>query len=169
MNVWIRRVSSGVLIVSLVIVLGMMRGTSGAQQEEVAEAGKVSYRHYCAVCHGLDGKGTGEMAKVLKVKPADLTQLSAQRYGIFPFWEVYLIIDGRQEIRGHGLREMPIWGARLKEEAEPDLGAELQAHARILEMVYYLESLQAPASHPPSASPRAPEQGSAREGTKSAP
>jgi mono/diheme cytochrome c family protein len=141
----VRRASRGVLVVSLVVVLGMLRGTSGAQQEDVAEAGKLSYRHYCAVCHGLDGKGNGDMAKVLKVKPADLTQLSAKTDGIFLFWDVYRAIDGRKEIWGHGPRDMPIWGTVLKHEAAPDIGADLQAYARLLEIVYYLESIQAPA------------------------
>jgi mono/diheme cytochrome c family protein len=147
LNICVRRVSSGVLVVSLAVVLGMMRGTSGAQQEEVAEAGKLSYHHYCAVCHGLDGKGTGEMAKLLKVKPADLTQLSAKNDGIFLFWDVYRAIDGRKEIWGHGPRDMPLWGTVLKQEAAPDIGADLQAYARLLEIVYYIESLQAPAGH----------------------
>lgn len=149
MNIGVRRVSSGVLVVSLVVVLGMIRGTSCAQQEDVVEAGKLSYRHYCAVCHGLDGKGTGDMAKVLKVKPADLTQLSAQRYGIFPFWDVYRTIDGRKDIWGHGPRDMPIWGTVFKQEASPDIGADLQAYVHILEIVYYIESIQAPARRTP--------------------
>jgi len=144
MHVGVRRISAGVLVVSLVVALGMLRGTSSAQQEDVAAAGKLSYRHYCAVCHGLDGKGTGDMAKLLKVKPADLTQLSAKNYGIFPFWDVYRAIDGRKEIWGHGPRDMPIWGTVLKAEASPDRGAELQAYARMLEIVYYIESIQAP-------------------------
>jgi hypothetical protein len=145
MHIGVRRVSRGVMVVSLVVVLGLMSGTSGAQQEDVVEVGKLSYRHYCAVCHGLDGKGTGEMAKVLTVKPADLTQLSAKNDGIFLFWDVYRAIDGRKEIWGHGPRDMPIWGTVLKAEAGSDRGAELQAYARMLEIVYYLESIQAPA------------------------
>jgi hypothetical protein len=44
------------------------------------------------------------MAKVLKVKPADLMQLSAKTGGIFLFWDVYRTIDGRKEIWGHGPR-----------------------------------------------------------------
>ena len=143
-NIGGRRVSSGMLIVCLVVMLGMLRGTSGAQQEDVVEAGKLSYRHYCAVCHGLNGKGTGEMAKLLKVKPADLTQLGGKNYDIFPFWDVYRAIDGRKEIWGHGPRDMPIWGTVLKAEASPDRGAELQAYARMLEIVYYIESIQVP-------------------------
>jgi mono/diheme cytochrome c family protein len=148
-NVCIRRVGRGALGVSIVVLLWMMVDTSGAQQYEVAEAGKVSYRHYCAGCHGLDGKGKGDMAKLLTVKPADLTQLSARRDGFFPFWDVYRAIDGRKDIWGHGPRDMPIWGTVLKEEAGSDPAADLQAYARILEIVYYIESLQAPARHAP--------------------
>jgi hypothetical protein len=40
---------------------------------------------------------------------------------------------------------MPIWGTVLKQEASPDIGADLQAYARLLEIVYYIESIQAPA------------------------
>ena len=134
----------------LVTVLGVMMflagsaGSSRAQQQEVAEAGRASYQQYCAVCHGRDGSGKGEMAKLLKIKPANLTNLSAKHDNIFPFWYVYLVIDGRQEVEGHGTREMPIWGAAFKQEAGPDRGAELQAYARILEIVYFIESLQRP-------------------------
>lgn len=145
MNVGVRQVTCGILVLSLAVVLGMMSRTSSAQQEEVAEAGERSYRHYCAVCHGLDGKGKSDMAPLLKVKPADLTQLSAKRNGIFLFWDVYRAIDGRKEIWGHGPRDMPIGGTVLKEEVDPDRGADLQAYARMLEIVYYLESIQAPA------------------------
>lgn len=141
-NVCIRGVSRRAFGVSIVVWLGMMVDLSGAQQREVAEAGKIPYRQYCAVCHGLDGRGKGEMAKLLKVKPADLTQLSAKHEGFFPFWDVYRVIDGRKEIWGHGPRDMPIWGVVFKQEAGPDRSADLQAYARILEIVYYIESIQ---------------------------
>jgi hypothetical protein len=143
-NICRRRIGRGALGVSLVVVLGLISGTSGAQQRDVAEAGKVPYRQYCASCHGLDGKGNGNMAKLLKVKPADLTQLSAKHDGFFPFWDVYRAIDGRKGIWGHGPRDMPIWGTVFKQEASPDRGADLQAYARMLEIVYYIESIQAP-------------------------
>lgn len=113
-------------------------------QQDVILAGKREYQKSCAVCHGRDGKGRGAMAPLLKVKPANLTRLSAKHGGIYPFWDVYRIIDGRTEISGHGSGDMPVWGTVFKQEAGPDLGAELSAHARILEIVYYLDSLQAP-------------------------
>jgi mono/diheme cytochrome c family protein len=129
---------------SVVTLLWVAVSGSHAQQQEIAEAGKVPYQQYCAVCHGLNGKGNGDMATLLKVKPANLTQLSAKNWGVFPFWQVYRIVDGREEIRGHGSRDMPIWGTEFKRQAGADPASELQAHARIIEIVYYIESLQAP-------------------------
>ena len=133
-----------VAVFSVAMFLGSSANSSRAQQQEVAEAGREPYQQYCAACHDRNGKGQGTMAKLLKVKPANLTNLSANHDGIFPFWYVYRVIDGREEIAGHGTREMPIWGTVFKQEAGPDLGAELQAYARILEIVYFIESIQKP-------------------------
>lgn len=138
-----------VAVFSVIMFLEGSANSSRAQQQEVAEAGRGPYQQYCAVCHARDGNGQGTMAKLLKVKPANLTKLSAKHDGIFPFWYVYGVIDGRAEIKGHGTREMPIWGTVFKQEAGPDLGAELQAYARILEIVYFIESLQRPARPTP--------------------
>jgi mono/diheme cytochrome c family protein len=148
-NVCRQPVSRRALGFSLVVLLWAMVDSCGAQQSEVAEAGKVPYHQYCAVCHGLDGKGKGDMAALLKVKPANLTRLGAQNYGIFPFWDVYRAIDGRKEIWGHGPRDMPIWGTVFKQEAGTNPAADLQAYARILEIVYYIESLQGPTRRTP--------------------
>jgi mono/diheme cytochrome c family protein len=120
-----------------------MPGAGMAQQEEVAKAGQPSYEQYCAVCHGLDGKGNGEMAKVLTVKPADLTQLSKKNNGTFPFWRVFRVIDGREEIKGHGPRDMPIWGQEFLVQAGSSPVAQSQVRGRIMELIYYLESIQA--------------------------
>jgi len=124
-------------------------GSASAQQQDVTTAGKLEYQKSCAVCHGREGKGTGAMAKLLKIKPADLTQLSAKHEGFYPFWDVYRIIDGRKEIGAHGSGDMPIWGTVFKQESGTDRGAELAAHARILEIVYYLESIQASSHRSP--------------------
>src|ERR1035441_8811208 len=50
------------------------------------------YRQFCAVCHGPDGKGNGPAASALKVKVADLTQLSRQNNGKFPTLHVKNIL-----------------------------------------------------------------------------
>ena len=114
-----------------------------AQEQEVAAAGKPVYERNCAVCHGREGKGDGPAMNLLTVKPADLTQISKLNNGTFPFWKTYRVIDGREEIKGHGNRDMPIWGAAFRSEATSNPTAQTQVRGRILELVYYLQSLQA--------------------------
>jgi hypothetical protein len=80
---------------------------------------------------------------LLTVKPADLTQISKRSNGTFPFWKTYRVIDGREEIKGHGNRDMPIWGAEFRSESTSNPTAQTQVRGRILELVYYLQSLQA--------------------------
>jgi mono/diheme cytochrome c family protein len=114
-----------------------------AQETEVIAGGELEYQNHCAICHGVDGKGYGIMAKFLTISPADLTQIAKKNGGKFPFWQVYRVIDGREEVRGHGTREMPIWGARFQAEAKgSDPGSRAQAAGRILGLGFYLEHLQ---------------------------
>ena len=114
-----------------------------AQEQEVAAAGKPAYDHHCAVCHGREGKGDGVAANFLTVKPADVTQLSTKNGGQFPFWKIYRVIDGREKITGHGTRDMPIWGAVFRSETTSNSAAQTQVRGRILELVYYLQAIQA--------------------------
>jgi mono/diheme cytochrome c family protein len=125
------------------LLLGGTPSAGIAQQEEVAKAGRPTYEQNCAVCHGLEGKGDGGAANLLTVKPADLTQLSKKNNGTFPFWRTYRVIDGREEIKGHGTSDMPIWGREFRMETGSSSMAESQVRGRILELVYYLESIQA--------------------------
>lgn len=113
-----------------------------AQEQEVAAAGKPAYEQNCAVCHGREGKGDGPAMNLLTVKPADLTQISKRNNGTFPFWKTYRVIDGREEIKGHGDRDMPIWGADFRSQAAGNSMAQTQVRGQILELVYYLQSLQ---------------------------
>ena len=114
-----------------------------AQETEVIAGGDLEYQNHCAICHGVDGKGRGVMNKFLTIQPADLTQVSKKNADRFPFWQVYRVIDGREEIRGHGTREMPIWGARFRAEAKgSDPGSRAQAAGRILSLVFYLQHIQ---------------------------
>lgn len=119
-------------------------GVSLAQEAHTIVRGQFHYQRYCAVCHGEQGTGNGPMAEYLKVPPADLTQLSKKNGGQFPFWQAYRIVEGREAVRGHGTREMPIWGEELRREekaAPPRLHEDLVA-GRIWQILWYVQSLQ---------------------------
>ncbi len=114
-----------------------------AQEMDVITAGELEYQRYCAVCHGVDAKGYGTMRRFLTIEPSDLTQESKKNGGRFPFWQIYGVIDGREEVRGHGTRDMPIWGARFRSQAGgDDTGSKAQVAGRILGLVFYLQYLQ---------------------------
>lgn len=117
---------------------------AGAAAEE-ASLGKDLYAEACAVCHGMDGKGTGEFAEHLKVRPSDLTVLAKGNHGEFPFLKVYQIVDGRPGVRGHSGGDMPIWGnvfSRDIADGGKPYAAELYVRARIVSLVDYVSTLQ---------------------------
>jgi mono/diheme cytochrome c family protein len=96
------------------------------------------YDQYCAVCHGANGKGDGPLADDLKVRPADLTEISKRRSGKFPEVEVREIIDGRHKVRGHGGGEMPVWGRVFSRSTF----GEVEVDAKLDALVAYLRSIQ---------------------------
>jgi len=102
--------------------------------------GPVLYRMYCAVCHGVDAKGGGPMAKSLKSQPSDLTRIAARNGGTFPLSKLRRVIAGEEVIAaGHGTREMPVWGPFFSQvERDQDLG-----RVRVDNLARYLETLQA--------------------------
>src|SRR5260221_6255298 len=73
-------------------------------------SGQELFREHCAQCHGADGTGSGPMAKILRVHPADLTAISKQASGQFPADRIVEIIRYGGNIQGHGDQVMPIWG-----------------------------------------------------------
>jgi hypothetical protein len=131
-------------LAGLIVMITLWVTRSLAQEEEVVAAGKQEFRHYCVLCHGLGGKGESVMMtfNLLKVTPPDLTQLSKRHKGQFPFWQVYRIIDGREEVKGHGTRDMPIWGDVFIQQENGKLVDETRAIGRILALVHYLQSIQ---------------------------
>ncbi|MFN3844581.1 MAG: c-type cytochrome, partial [Paracoccaceae bacterium] len=56
--------------------------------------GAEDFADFCAGCHGLSGKGNGEMAKTLAKRPADLTRLAKRNGGTFPTTRVMAKIWG---------------------------------------------------------------------------
>jgi hypothetical protein len=90
----------------------------------------------------------GAYMDFLKVTPTDLTQLSKKNGGAFPLERAYSVIDGRQEVKGHGQRDMPIWGRDYQIKAGEyylDVGYDPEAYVRghILALIDYLNRMQA--------------------------
>lgn len=114
--------------------------------EPASGTGADLYRRYCSACHGLDGKGHGPVAAVLKDPPKDLTQIAATRGGVFPTAQVIRIIDGREVAVAHGSREMPVWGERFGEAVPPGTQAEAIRRGTAQLIADYLATIQAPAT-----------------------
>ena len=113
--------------------------TAGAQPSE-PYSGHGDYQAYCSSCHGVVAHGDGAIAKSLKKRPADLTQLTRRNDGVFPSDRVFKTIDGGKG-GGHDEMDMPRWGevfAKSSESASP-----AQTAQRIETLVKYLETLQA--------------------------
>jgi mono/diheme cytochrome c family protein len=119
----------------------LFTGAGAAAGQTVEELGRERFLASCAVCHGEDARGGGVVAGVLTAKPADLTRLSKDNGGTFPFGRVYDTIDGRSKHIAHGSKEMPVWGKVWQAEGPYD-HVETFVRGRILELIVYLRSIQ---------------------------
>jgi mono/diheme cytochrome c family protein len=131
----------GLLAVAVVALPALAAQAQAQDRYAIADEYNVS----CLVCHGPRGKGDGPMAPALKQKPTDLTKLEQQNDYKFPFLKVFQVIDGRAVVPAHGTRDMPVWGRRYIEDIGDKYGpygGEAAVRARVLELVYYVQSLQ---------------------------
>lgn len=138
-------------VISSLMASFLVAGNAVAAGKDATDLGKREYMSKCAVCHGQSGKGDGGAIDILKVAPTDLTTLSRKNGGVFPFDRVYTAIDGRRTVKGHGDRDMPIWGNDyIRENAQAGehyfdvpYDMETYARARILALIDYLNRIQA--------------------------
>ena len=109
-----------------------------------ADTGLRLYVDFCAVCHGIEGKGDGPMAEILTIQPPDLTLLSED--GVFPTLAVVQQIDGRRRMAAHG-GDMPMFGRWFQGDG-PDValagpgGQPLLVSRPIADLVAYLQGIQ---------------------------
>jgi mono/diheme cytochrome c family protein len=130
----------GVLAAALLMpVVGIAAEEADTDVASLIANGKASYLASCASCHGADGTGDGSVAEYLTVKPSDLTQIGKDQNGEFPFDAIYDVVDGRA-VAGHGSREMPVWGPAFKGMGES--ASKQTVKEKIVELVYYLKSIQ---------------------------
>jgi mono/diheme cytochrome c family protein len=148
---------TGWILLALLLAVGALADPPGEEGEgpdvdrTLAELGKPYFMGYCASCHGTSGRGDGPAAVSLRSRPADLTQIAARRGGRFSRGEIAQFVDGRFSISAHGSREMPIWGEVFTREIPEADVAESIARGKVLVLVEYLKSIQAPA---PKAEPK---------------
>ena len=121
--------------------------SSVALPAEKIDLGRVEYTRNCLNCHGEKGDGNGPYASLLNKTPSDLSLLAKVNKGVFPFARVYEVIDGRQAVKGHGQRDMPIWGNAYRIESgeqlfETHYDPETYVRTRILALIEYVSRLQ---------------------------
>ncbi len=135
-------------VIAAVFVLAMVTWAQDEAKKEIkhvpikptsAASGEEMYKSYCAVCHGIDGKGNGPAAEALKVPPTDLTVLSQKSGGKYPSMRVAAIIRGEETLAAHGTKEMPIWGHLFWSMSG---GHEAEVQQRVANLNKYIESLQ---------------------------
>ena len=102
-------------------------------------SGKEMFATYCAVCHGVDGRGAGPAAAALKNRPTDLTQLAAKKGGKYPGFLVTETLSGKA-IAAHGSKEMPVWGDLFR---ALESGDNSFIQLRLVNLTSYVESIQA--------------------------
>ena len=137
------------LLMSAALISGASNAVLAADETEY-DLGKQEFEEKCAVCHGASGKGDGSVVELLKTAPSDLTVLSKNNGGVFPFEHVYAVIDGRTAVKSHGAREMPIWGNKYNTDSlrasqyymDMPHTMEMHVRARILALIDYLNRLQ---------------------------
>ena len=131
----------------LATALVLFSSNEALAQENELTLGKSSFGARCATCHGVDGKGGGEISELFRIPPTDLTTLAERAGGSFPFVEVYYTLALGMEQRGHGDAEMPVWGDYFVADSLEDRGvapgdAISMAAGRLMALTLFLESIQ---------------------------
>lgn len=131
------------LIVSSLLLLGLIvtwvtspQLVEAQNKNKASAEGRKLFMQYCVNCHGVDAKGTGPVAKLLKKAPADLTKIEKEN-GKFPFTRIERTISGADMIESHGTREMPVWGEYLRQRHGHGF-----ATLEIYNLTKYIESIQ---------------------------
>lgn len=122
---------------------------SGSVDAQTMSLGEFEFRNSCAVCHGEDGRGSGQFSGMLEIGPSDLTVLQRNNGGVFPVERIYKVIDGTEDLKAHGVRDMPVWGSRYLARVDKDPAydyspAERERYSRnrILALIEYLSTIQ---------------------------
>jgi mono/diheme cytochrome c family protein len=123
------------------IALALSGGASYAQGK--FDFGQREFESSCASCHGVAAKGDGPMRSFLVKAPPNLTMLTKNNGGVFPYQFLWETIDGRaaSTMPGpHGAREMPVWGDVYRSDDQHP--QDWFARNRIASLIDYLSRIQ---------------------------
>lgn len=107
--------------------------------------GRALFMENCAVCHGADAKGNGEMARAMAKPPKDLTLIEVRNGDNFPRAKIMSIIDGYARSKTMTGPDMPEFGALLEGDLVPfDSGDGIQTPTprKLVALLEYLETIQ---------------------------
>ncbi len=123
-------------LATLMTVLALLPAAGLAQS---LESGAALFQDYCVQCHGEDGRGGGPLVEGRPDPLPDLRTLSRRSGDAFPFERIVDTVRGGVDVDMHGERFMPAWGQvfQFKEE-----NGDALTHARILNLVWYLNKIQ---------------------------
>lgn len=113
----------------------VLAGSSGCGPA-VPQHAEPAYLHYCASCHGVEGRGDGPAAGALTPPPTDLTKSN------LGLPELMKVIDGRRTIRAHGSATMPVWGEVFEAQSDRDDRRARQALREVQALAEYVRSLR---------------------------
>lgn len=116
-------------IALLVAVSGSFAIQASEVDQAAAERGREHFKLFCTNCHGPSGEGNGPLVPMLKIQPANLTQLARMDGGHFDAERVLKAIDGRHEVGAEGTRNMPVFSENL-------------AISTVIDLVEYLKTIQ---------------------------
>jgi hypothetical protein len=108
-----------------------------------AASGEEMYMSYCAVCHGMSGKGDGPAASEFKTPPSNLTIICPKsQCGEFPNGYIAQVIEtGPRDAKAHGSKDMPVWGP-LFSALSSGTTKQAEVKLRINNLSKYIESIQ---------------------------
>jgi mono/diheme cytochrome c family protein len=135
-------------IASVAAIAALLAAASAAIAADKFDFGKREYDSNCAVCHGKLGRGDGPYAGIVDTIIADLTTLAKKNGGVFPFARVVEFVDGRQTVKAHGPRDMPVWGQDYLVKAgetsfDVPYDPEAYVRTRVVALTEYVYRLQA--------------------------
>jgi hypothetical protein len=140
------RPSGAIVLLLLLTTIESGCTTTKVDDRPVTDLSSVDlYQRLCSSCHGVDARGHGPVAPLIKTGVPDLTLLAHRHGGEFPAEEVRRVIDGREDRPVHGPRDMPVWGWQLYDGSSRDDSTERARVDSVVDgLVDYLRSVQQP-------------------------